>query len=59
MLEDAKIEGLLVRLDAPGNSMFFFDTDPSHEIGLDMGEKNRRQSAQELFVGIASSMILL
>lgn len=44
MLEDAKIERLLVRLDAPGNSMFFLDTYPSHEIGLD---RERRTSVSQ------------
>ncbi len=34
MLEDAKVEGFLVRLDAPGDGMVGLDIDPSDEVGL-------------------------
>lgn len=34
MLEDAEIERLLVRLDAPGNSVIGLDRDPADEVRL-------------------------
>lgn len=34
MLEDAKVDGALVRLDAPGDGVLALDVDPAHEIGL-------------------------
>jgi hypothetical protein len=37
MLEDAKVEGFLVRLNAPGDGMARFDIDPTNKIRL--GEK--------------------
>lgn len=34
MLEDAEIQGLLVRLDAPRDGVVTLDVDPSHEVRL-------------------------
>jgi len=35
MLEDAEIQGFLMRLDAPGDSMVGFDIYPADQIRLD------------------------
>lgn len=35
MLEDPEIERLLMRLNAPGDSMTGFDGDPADEVGLE------------------------
>lgn len=35
MLEDSEVEGLLVRLDAPGDGVAWFDIYPSNKVGLD------------------------
>jgi hypothetical protein len=36
MLEDAEIERLFVRLDAPGDGVVALDVDPPDEVGLEL-----------------------
>lgn len=35
MFEDAKVDRLLFWSNAPGDGMFSFDVDPSHEVRLE------------------------
>ena len=34
MLEEAKVNGLFVRLKRPGDGVFLLDIDPSHQVVL-------------------------